>query len=46
MAIFSYFSPLFRGVFIHDEIIVIAGAFGQKRYYLPPKTKASPLNNT
>ena len=46
MAIFGYFSPVFRGVFICDEIIFTKGTFGQKRYHLPPKTEARPQNNT
>lgn len=46
MAIFGYFSPVFRGVFIRDEIIVAMSTFGQKPCYLPPKTETSPRNNT
>ena len=45
MAIFGHFSPVFRGIFIRDEIIVVTGIFGQKRYCLAPKTEACPENN-
>jgi hypothetical protein len=42
MAIFGYFPPVFRGVFIRDEIIVVTGTFERKRYYLLPKTEVYP----
>lgn len=42
MAIFGHFSPVFRGIFIRDEIIVVTGTFGQKRYICRQKQRLVP----